>query len=279
MKTILVPTDFSEASLNAALYAIGFAKQVDAKKIIFYHTYTIPIHLPIEPLTADVDIVEIDSLKNAAQQGLQYFEKHIKQICPTSIEIELLANYGFISDDIKLVCKDLNVDIIIMGISKGGIFSENIIGNDAIIIARNALVPVVVVPNEKTYKSISSILLVSDLKDIETITPVETILSILSETKAKLTVLHVVDEINHAHYKDALAREKIKGMFMNYNPELYFVAEGDFVSSINNFAETNKADLVICIPKKHSLLQSIFVKSHTKDLAYHSEIPILAVHS
>ena len=174
-------------------------------------------------------------------------------------------------------CKDYKVDMIIIGISSGGILSEHIMGNDAVIIARNAPVPVIVVPENIHFKAINTMLLVSDLKDLENETPVSAIKSILNDTKARLITLHVHD-CGHAHYKDTMAREKIKDLFVEYNPELYFIAESDFVESINKFAKEMEAGLIICIPKKHSFLETIFKKNHTKELAYHSNLPLLTVH-
>ena len=68
MKTILVPTDFSDASLNAALYALGYAKQIDVKKIVFYHSYSAPIHLSPEPESTEK--IDFNILKDAANNGL-----------------------------------------------------------------------------------------------------------------------------------------------------------------------------------------------------------------
>ena len=49
MKTILVPTDFSEEARNAAEYAVKLAKEVKAKVILF-HTFQVPIPISEVPV-------------------------------------------------------------------------------------------------------------------------------------------------------------------------------------------------------------------------------------
>lgn len=42
-----------------------------------------------------------------------------------------------------------------------------------------------------------------------------------------------------------------------------------------DFAEDEDVDLVITIPKKFGFFESLFKRSVTKKLAYHTEIPLL----
>ncbi|NCW87667.1 MAG: hypothetical protein EBV71_02100, partial [Chitinophagia bacterium] len=47
---------------------------------------------------------------------------------------------------------------------------------------------------------------------------------------------------------------------------------------INDFAIRNELDLVITIPKKHSVVERIFKGTSSKQLIYHSNVPIACVH-
>jgi nucleotide-binding universal stress UspA family protein len=49
MKTILVPTDFSEAAKNAAEYAINLAKVLNTKVTLF-HVYHVPLPISEVPI-------------------------------------------------------------------------------------------------------------------------------------------------------------------------------------------------------------------------------------
>ena len=76
MNTILVPTDFSLAARNAAMYAINFAKQVKCKKIIFYNAYQTPI--VTDANMAIVDAVDIEEMKKASEENLDVFKQTLK---------------------------------------------------------------------------------------------------------------------------------------------------------------------------------------------------------
>ena len=67
-------------------------------------------------------------------------------------------------------------------------------------------------------------------------------------------------------------------MFDKYNTEFYFIKKSDFYVAVDEFIDDHKIDIMITIPKHQSNSTSLFKSSHTKRLAYHSHIPILAAH-
>jgi nucleotide-binding universal stress UspA family protein len=67
-------------------------------------------------------------------------------------------------------------------------------------------------------------------------------------------------------------------MFSDFRPEFYFLGLENVDEAINQFAHDKKVELIIVIHKGQKLFSKLFVKSHTKKLAYHSSIPVLALH-
>ncbi|NDB53608.1 MAG: universal stress protein, partial [Chitinophagaceae bacterium] len=61
-------------------------------------------------------------------------------------------------------------------------------------------------------------------------------------------------------------------------PEFHFIQHKDIEDGINDFAIRNELDLVITIPKKHSVVERIFKGTSSKQLIYHSNVPIACVH-
>ena len=278
MKTILVPTDFSETSLKAASYAIGLAKQVQATKIVLYNAFSAPINTTLDPLVVGIGIMDYEMLEGAALEGLQYVKEKLIPECQDGLEIEVFAKYGLLSENINISCEEVDADVIVMGITGGGMVSEKLFGSNTTVVARCAKVPVIIVPPSSTYKPISRLLLVSDFVAIDEFVPFAAIKKVLDDTQAKLLILHVAESGHHSLYEGAYECFSFKEMFEGYQPEFHFVVNTDFAGAINTFAEENHADIVMVIPKKHSFLASVFNKSHTKDLAFHSKIPLMAVH-
>ena len=73
-------------------------------------------------------------------------------------------------------------------------------------------------------------------------------------------------------------RAKMEKFFSEYNPQFSFMRLYDFQDAVNAFTEDNEIDLIITIPRKHSFLGNLFKSSNTKKMAYHSHVPVVAIH-
>jgi hypothetical protein len=67
-------------------------------------------------------------------------------------------------------------------------------------------------------------------------------------------------------------------MLEDLHPVYDYIEHPDVVEGIHQFAETKGFDLLLTIPKKHKLLSGLFEKSHTRELVFHSHIPIMCLH-
>ena len=47
---------------------------------------------------------------------------------------------------------------------------------------------------------------------------------------------------------------------------------------LSNYALMHSIEMLIAVPRKHNLVQKLFVGSHTKNLAFHSKVPVMVVH-
>jgi hypothetical protein len=74
------------------------------------------------------------------------------------------------------------------------------------------------------------------------------------------------------------AKIEFTEMFQSYAPDFYFLTMDDFQNAIDQFVEEHAIDLLLTIPRHQTNDGSVFKASHTRKLAYHSQIPILAAH-
>ncbi|WP_207492285.1 universal stress protein [Aridibaculum aurantiacum] len=276
MKNILVPTDFSDVAKNAAQYAVQLAKQVGAQKIILYNAYQAPVIT--EPTMPVVQLIDMDTLKNITDDGLANFKEWMHTITPGEIELETLSEFAVLSNNIEEVCERTKADLVVMGITGGSKLEEVLIGSTAISVVNHSKVPVVVIPPNATYSKINKVALACDFKKIEETTPVAAINAIMKDTGASLLVLHV--ENNNKHFDDKAEVEslKLQSLLHEFDPQFHFIEHEDFVEGINEFVDTHKIDLLITIPKKHGLFEGLFRRSHTKQLAFHSHVPLMCIH-
>jgi hypothetical protein len=75
-----------------------------------------------------------------------------------------------------------------------------------------------------------------------------------------------------------IQKSKLEAMLSGYSCGFHFIMQDNFSEAISQYAADNHIDLILIVPRTHSFLASLFSSSHTRTLAYHSHVPILAIH-
>jgi nucleotide-binding universal stress UspA family protein len=259
MKNVIIPVDFSETSLNAARYAAQMLAGQENANVILYNMF--------EKLEDAENAAEyLESLKN------EFIEKGVPNT-------EIIREKG---DDL-IDCLDRLAfqkasTLMVMGITERTGFDQSLHSSNTLKMAEKNICPVLIIPNEATFSGIKNIAYTSDFEDVES-TPVLFIKMMLDIFKAKLTVINVNSEhyiaIDEAH---ETAQNKIKDMLSEYHPEFSYMRWNNFQEAINQYAADYNIDMILIVPKYHSLLSRITGNSHTKELVYSCSVPVLAIH-
>ncbi len=273
MKTILLPTDFSVAAKNAASYAMGFASQVGASRLVLYNAYQTPVN--VDPAMPTIQLLDIEDLKASSEEGLNNFKQQLGDNNTTGLTIETLSEFNVLAENIDEICERVGADVIIMGITGKSKVEEVLIGSNTISVADNTTVPVIIVPSDCKFEPIRNIVFACDFKKVEQTTPVNPIKRVLNETGARLMVLHVEKK----HNENLPAQKQVlDSLLASCSPEYHFVENDNIIEGINQFAHQANADLIITIPKRHGWFESMFRTRHTKKLAFHSHLPLMIIH-
>lgn len=111
-KTILVPTDFSDCSLNAMKNAVEIAEQFEAKITLLYIDMNDSQHMPLFYL----DDAKIEEIKKRQEEGIN--EKLQEFIADTigdrKIEVETVVRYGIAYDEIVEYTEEREVDLLVI---------------------------------------------------------------------------------------------------------------------------------------------------------------------
>ncbi|HLK28451.1 MAG TPA: universal stress protein [Puia sp.] len=275
MKKFIIPVDFSETSLNAAHYAAAFTNDVKDAEIILYNVF--------DKIEAGSDGTPLESddegRKSVIELVLNSLKADIAKL--TNADISVLAEEDdYFVDSLERYVRHQDVDAIIMGITGATRLSQIVMGSNTLKVVRRKIAPVIIVPPDAQYKAAKNVLLISDLKDVDRTIPTEPIKDMLSFLKAKLYILNV-DSEHYIELSDEYKEEKAKldAIVKDFNPEYSFMRLYDFVDAIDEFVEDNKIDMILTVPKNDSTLSNFFKTTHTSRLAYHSHIPIIAIHT
>jgi nucleotide-binding universal stress UspA family protein len=274
MKTIIIPTDFSPAATNAVNYGADMALSINAS-ILLLHVYNIPIALGDVP----VALLSVDELKQAAEENIGGLKKDIEHITSGKLNIQTEARLGNLSDELEDICKQIQPFAVIMGTTGVSAVERTLFGSNTLTAIKHLTFPVICVPKGTEYGlGIRKIGLACDFREIAATTPVAAIRDFVKEFHAQLFVLNV-DHNNHQFKPDTPEQTALlHTALQDVHPEFHFITHKDIEDGINEFAETHNLDLIIAIPKKHKLLDSLFKKSSTKQLVFESHVPVMCVH-
>lgn len=269
MKTFLVPVDFSDTSKNAARYAAQLASGVQDAQIILYNASD-----KVHSISEGNDGA---ARKNVSSNELELLKKELNS--SGNSNITFIAEEGALVANLEKFLESHNIDLIVMGITGSSRLTQVFMGTNTLNVIKHVKTPVIIVPPDAKFTSISNVLMISDFKDVANTTPFAEIRTILDLFKPNLHIVNVDSE----HYIELTEEYKKERAVMisqlgDYNPEFSFLRLFDFLDGVNTFAETKNIDAILTIPKKHNFLSALFQVSHTKKLAYHSHVPIIAVH-
>jgi nucleotide-binding universal stress UspA family protein len=274
MNSLLVPTDFSETAKNAGIYAVSLAEDLGIQKIILYNAYQAPISA--DPSMPAVQLFDIDVLKKTSKDSLQQFRSVLQATCKKPMLFETRSEFQLLTSGVEQLCKEEQIDAIVMGITGGSKVEEALMGSNTISVAKHVTIPVFIIPKGAQYKPIRQVVLACDFRKVVDTMPVTAIKNILDGTKANLHILNVSEKPTKPN--EEFESLLLQTLFEGYQPEYHFIHDTHFAEAINHFADTNAIDLIITIPKKHGLFEGLFRKSHTKSLAFHSHVPLMVIH-
>jgi nucleotide-binding universal stress UspA family protein len=272
MNSILVPTDFSSVADNAMNYAISMADyyQLD---IILYHV----VQMSSPDVTEQIHLDFIPEVTENAKHKLNEKVKLLKTQFP-QISFHTKVEYGLFLESLKKTCEDLGPICMVMGISGNGDGMDKIIGSNALNVMTELKFPLIIAPKHATFKPIENICFACDLKNVLSSTPILALKAFSKLFNANMHILNI--DYNNKNFTPDTQNDLIilNDMLDHIKHEFHFIVDENVQHAIDIFVNNHPIDMLIMLPKKHSFFASLFHKSQSKEMAYHSHIPLLALH-
>ncbi|MEO6611653.1 MAG: universal stress protein [Chitinophagaceae bacterium] len=275
MKTIIVATDFSPVSLNATNFAIEMALAIKAD-ILLFNAYSIPV-----AYSSDVPLmlVSVDQLRESSEVQLNELKENIRHITSGRIKVIAELRMGNTVDELEKLCQLVQPFAVVMGARGKTGFEKVVFGSTTLTAIRHLTWPVICVPPGKQYgKGIKKLGFACDFRNVTGTIPVSFINKMVKEFSAELHILNVEYMQGEFRPDTPLESFRLHKMFAELEPKYHYINYPDIEDGINEFSETNNLDLVIAIPKKHTLLEGILKPSSTKQLIFQSHIPVMCIH-
>lgn len=273
MKTILVPTDFSDVSANALNYAANLA-QFTKSKLLLFNVYHVPMIVSEVPFVLTMDDIQ---LEEASDEQMGLIVEELQKKYGKNLDVEYLSSQGFASDEITDLAKEKNCDLIVMG-TKGMEGSTNFWGGNTVDVIKHTHCDVLVIPEKAEFKKIDKIVFAFDYKFIKDSSLFRNFLELASLFDSEILIFNMQDSRVHPAADKELEGIKLEHVFENVKHKYVFSEHENIVDAINTFADVNNAEMICMIRKSHNLFQQILSKSNTKRMALHTHLPLLILH-
>jgi len=272
MKNFLVPTDFSNVSKDAYLFARQLAglENGELNVVNIYH----PDYDPQSPYLTE-PMLDVVAAKKERLSSFVKVEKGKEEVILDKVNHEVVV--GFPVEEILRLSKIGNTDMVIMGTTGEKGILEQLFGSVSINVAQKSSCPVMLVPGGVKFKGFKHILFASDYESA-TKTTLKQLIDFTKVFKADVHFVHVENE-NSAKTYNEIENRLFKILFNSGEPTFSFTmnkVEGDsIVAGINDYAVNHSIDLVVMVHPRRTFWDSVFHKSVTKEMALNTKIPIL----
>ena len=275
MKKILFPTDFSQAATNAFIYALQMAKHLDAE-IITLHVYEMPMVNYIDVpayLTEIYDSVELSRFENY-KSSIPELRRIASENQMDAVKVSNVLVSGDLVQTVLQMVKDDQIDCIVMGTKGASGAKETFLGTSAASIMTQTSALVLAVPENCVYTSIRKIVFTTRFSEKD-FPALQQLLVLARAFNASVNCVHVqkessaVNEVVIADWKLLLKEE---------NVQFHMLRAEEIEASILQFIADTNSDIIALFNHKRSFFESLFHTSLTRKLAFHSSIPVLALH-
>ncbi|MCB0661715.1 MAG: universal stress protein [Saprospiraceae bacterium] len=276
MIKILFPTDFSEAANHAFIYALQFANAIGAE-INTFHVIPEPnvkgAHLPNT-------MKEIaDSIKAEEFEEYKKYIPQLREIAEVNGFSNVVLKHNMVFGDprirIRKEASEIGADMIVMGTKGAGWLKEIFIGSVAGEILENAPCPTLAIPAKANFDGKIDKIAVTTNYEAKEVKAIENLMRFANYFKAEVFCVHV--DTSHT---EGLSHkmENFKNL-ISPQENLHFIAIDGLrmESSLIQFVEENDIDILAMMTHKRNFFEEIFSYSKTKQMSYHSKIPILSV--
>nr|WP_299383146.1 universal stress protein [Allomuricauda sp.] len=259
IKKILIPFDFSEASINALEYAVNFAGPSRDIKLQALYVSAMPVtEAQTETLKGDFAKV-VGSFKGKSKNK------------PTFGTIT-----GHVIETILEQQDKLDSDLILMGTMGDKITDEAITNTSRLVLEANC--PVISIPYGSPIKEPKDIALVMGGEEIDDKEVLRTLLDVARTFDSRVHALTIYKESVYAEENIVESTENLLEYYLeHFYEEHAFSKNQDVEEGILDYINKKNIDLLAILPRNHTKMSTPSEGRLTKLLTLHSEIPVLTL--
>jgi len=281
MKTILVPTDFSEAAANAARYGLFLAQHLQAG-LLLAHAFKVPAEAPAAAQSAWAP-ENYEQIKQETGQELDrlrhQLEREAAELSPRPYisAITGIAELGDVTTTVRNLADHYRSPLVVMGMSGAGLVQRFFLGSSSRELVNKATFPVLLVPAESRPRPLRKIAFATDLSAGD-VAIIHSLASLVRPFSAEILIAQVTDaKYDPAEHQQLVDRflSEVTGK-AGYG-QIYYrhVKSMDVDHGLDWLSEHGMVDMLAMVHRPHPVWEQLIKGSHTQRLAKHTLIPLL----
>ncbi len=267
MEKILLAVDFSKHTPALISVALDLSYFLGTRLHIL-HVTGMPNH------HIDLPNLDLEKVKDQKLEALKMQMEEFTSADFQKIKITLEVKIGFPGTVIQDIAEREEADLIIMGMASKT--KERIIGSIAIQVLNESDISVFLVPPGFQYQGIDHILYCGNF-DFRDLGAVNYFSRWLKAFDATFTYTHFVD----SKEKESEAAFKMKLLKDTYKQRKRIKTQvlkgGTFRDAMMDFAKLSKADLVVYLSKRKTLLQRFLGLDSVEDMIQKTVLPVMVI--
>ena len=279
MKSILLPTDFSENSWNAIKYALRFFEKSNS------HFYVLHVNRLSNIASVDTsyittpEVIEKVQTKLAKKQ-LRQLLKRISEELPHNKKHKFytLTDYNFFIESIRNNVQEKNIDMIVMGTKGASGLKKFIIGSNTGDIITKVPCTTLVVPENAKFNRITEIAFPTDLSisyQIQTLHPIS---EVLEGFHSFLRILNISKKKENLNTDQQKYKELLEDYFIGNNFSFHFLTNDKIEDAVQCFVQSRDIDMIAMVAKNLNYFQRILFSPTVEEISYHTDVPFLVLH-
>ncbi|MFC4722754.1 universal stress protein [Geojedonia litorea] len=261
MKNILVPVGSSKNAESHLQYAVDFARSFGARLYVvqIYNVYT-----------KAGTMVKVDHILE--RESLAFLKSHVEKVDTTGVDVVVKTFKGKLVDTIELVCRSLDIDLIVLEPRTNSIRDEVYLGKTSGKIVKQTNIPALIVPEGYAYRPIKGILVALKSAIIKK----DNVLNPLKDIKSHFNAAVNLLLVKTPFYKegDFNVNEELSQLIKN---TIFAESATTFQGVLEHYKENNP-DLLCVVRRKRGFFTKLWEKNTILKKDFNSsKLPVLVL--
>jgi nucleotide-binding universal stress UspA family protein len=271
---ILVPFDFTKVSHSAFKYSLHLANHMNAEIHLMY---------VLNGAFSTSDSMFLDTIEDVYDHAKSQMEAYIDSESENNpladtIFVHSVVRFGVPGFTLADYANDNHFDYVVSGMRDQHNVIERFLGTTSTILTKLASCPVILIhENTPWILPKKTIFTIDDTADFDE--SIQKYLEFNANFSAATDFIHVrKDQKDDALFsKDAVIKELFQKKYPDFTFDIKTIYGGDIVQSIVDYSIFEKADMLVMVHRKRSLLDTFFNRSLSLKTAEGIHLPVMVL--